>query len=72
MVKNEKIFSIYQDIDEFSSYSGCKPYVSFFLNINHDSNYEFIFNCGRYSKEIPIRRIYQFQNQKFEIIVSNE
>ncbi len=72
MVKDNKIFYVYRDVDQYNSYSGCKPYVSFFLDINHDSNYEFIFNCGRYSKETPIRRIYRFQNQQFEILVSNE
>ncbi len=72
MVKNKKIYPIYEEIDDKDYYNGCKPYFTAFIDLGNDSKYEFIFNCGKYSVMTPIRRLYQFHDNEFKILVSNE
>lgn len=72
MVKDSKIYSIYSSVEPNQSFNGCKPYFSSFLDVDEDSNYEFILNCGMYSDATPIRRLYQFSKDEFKILVSNE
>lgn len=71
MVKNDQIYSIYEDISPNYSLNGCKPYFQNFLDVNHDSSYEFILSCGYYSDTNRADMLYQFVNNKFKILISN-
>lgn len=72
MVKNNKIYNIYNEKDLNISFNGCKPYFSSFIDIDKDSKYELILSCGKYSDSGVIRRLYQFNKDEFKILVTNE
>ena len=70
--KDNKIYQIYKSIEENRSFNGCKPYLSAIIDVNEDNRYEFILSCSRYSVETPIDMLYQFKDNEFKIIVSNQ
>lgn len=72
MVKNSEIYPIYTDIDSNNYYDGCKPYYNTFLDVNNDGVYEFILTCGKYSKQGQIDMLYQWVDNKFKIVISNQ
>ena len=72
MVKNNSIYMIFEDVRENNYYDACKPYYSGFIDINQDNHSEILLNCGRYSIENPLIEIFQFVNNKFETVISNE
>lgn len=71
MVKNDKIYSIYKGIDTNTGFNGCRPYFSGFLDVDNDSKYEFILSCDKYSVNGTTRMLYDFENNKFKILISN-
>ena len=72
MVKNEEIYMIYENINQTSMYNTCKPYFTSFLDVNRDNTYELILSCGRYSVEKEIQWLYEFHDNDFKILISNE
>ena len=72
MVKNNNIYMIYQDIDTYTTYNGCKPYLSAVLDIDQDKQYELVISCGKYSTNKPVDMLYKLENEKFEILISNQ
>ena len=72
MVKNNEIYPIYTDIDNNYYYKGCKPYYNTFLDVNNDGLYEFILSCGKYSKKEQIDMLYQYIDNQFKIVISNQ
>lgn len=72
MVKNDEIYMIYENTEQTSIYNTCKPYFTSFLDVNRDHNYEIILSCGRYSIEKEIQWLYEFRNNQFKILISNE
>ena len=46
MVKNEQIFMIYDNLDENRFLNGCRPYITAFLDANHDDHNNLILSCG--------------------------
>jgi hypothetical protein len=72
MVKNDEIYMIYENTEQSSIYNTCKPYFTSFLDVNRDHNYEIILSCGRYSIEKEIQWLYEFRDNQFKILISNE
>ena len=72
MVKNNNIYPIYQDIRENQYYDSCKPYYNVFLDVNNDDKYEFILSCGKYSNQVQMDILYQFVENEFKILISNQ
>lgn len=72
MVKNNKIYYLYNDISDNKVNNGCKPYLNYFLDLNSDKKYEVILSCGKFSTETPVDMLYQFNNDSFEILISNQ
>ena len=72
MVKNNSIYPIYQDIRNNNYYDSCKPYYNVFLDVNNDNQYEFILSCGKYSNQEQIDILYQFVENQFKILISNQ
>ena len=70
MVKNEEIYPIYTDISENKGFNGCMPYISSFIDVDNDSKYEFIFSCSKYSVSGITRMLYEFKNNEFKILIS--
>lgn len=71
MVKNEKTYPIYTNISENTGFNGCMPYFSSFLDVDNDSKYEFILSCSKYSTSGTTRMLYEFNKDKFKILISN-
>ena len=72
MVKDDKIYSIYQDVAANSGFNGCKPYFQSFLDIDQDEKYEFILSCGYYSNARRSDMLYRLTDDEgFKIIISN-
>lgn len=72
MVKNNIVYYIYNDISENRSFNGCKPYFNSFLDTNNDGIYEFILSCGRYSNQETVNMLYEFKEDDFKILISNQ
>ena len=63
---------IYDDVLEDDYFGACKPYVTSFLDVNQDQSYEVIFSCGRYSVEEQIHIMYEFVQNAFKVVISNQ
>lgn len=73
MVENDEIMYLYEDVaPKTSSYNGCKPYYNTFLDTNNDGIYEIILSCGRYSANDQIDMLYQYIDNQFKIVISNQ
>ena len=72
MLKDNKIYYIYNDISQNIGNNGCKPYLNSFIDVNEDNNYELIVSCGRYSISEPVDMLYGFNKEKFKILISNQ
>ena len=72
MVDGDSIYPIYTDIGNNDVYGGCRPYFTSFLDVDNDKNYEFILSCSRYSVSKPIDMLYDFVDNEFKIIISNQ
>lgn len=70
--KDNKTYQIYKSIEKNQSFNGCKPYISAIIDVNDDNKYEFILSCSEYSVEKTIDMLYEFKNNEFKIIVSNQ
>ena len=72
MVKNEKIYMIYHELNENRSLNGCKPFPTSFINVDQNRDYELIFSCGKYSMEDQIDMLVQWQQDGFKTLISNQ
>lgn len=71
MVKNDKVYPIYTDIQKNTSFNGCKPYFNSFLDVDNDENYELILSCAKYSVSHVESMLYKFEDNKFKMLISN-
>lgn len=72
MVKNDKIYMLYEDVDKNDGVNGCKPNLYSVADVDNDSNYELILSCSKYSNQVPIMMLYEFLNDEFKIVISNQ
>lgn len=72
MVKNDKVYYIYNDISEHRNFNGCKPYFTAFLDTNNDKMNEIVLSCGRYSTSGTVDMLYKFEEDSFKIAISNQ
>ena len=72
MVKNNKIYYIYNDFRTNELFNGCKPYYNTFLDIDNDKKYEFIFSCASFSENGRSDMLYKFSKDGFKILISNQ
>lgn len=72
MVKGDTIYYIYKDVTANKGFNGCKPYYNTFLDVNDDDVYEFILSCSDYSISKKIDMLYQFSEDSFKIVISNQ
>ena len=72
MVKDDTIYYIYKDVSEARAFNGCKPYFNTFLDVNNDKSYELVLSCGRYSVKEEINMLYQYKDNTFKILISNQ
>lgn len=72
MVKDDYVYYIYNDISPNNNFNGCKPYFNSFLDTNKDGVYEMILSCGRYSNQETINMLYEFKEDNFKILISNQ
>lgn len=72
MVKENAIYMIYEDVRENDYFGACKPFYTGFLDIDRDNVSELVLSCGHYSVENQTDSLYQFTNQMFKKVISNE
>ena len=72
MVKEEKIYSMYTNIQKANYGNGCKPYIRSFLDIDDDNKHEVILTCAKYSVQSPEDMLFQLNKEKFELLISNQ
>ena len=72
MVKNDTIYTIYNDVSSNKGLNGCKPFYNSFIDTNDDGLYEVILSCGRFSADDQIDMLYQFENKDFNLLISNQ
>ncbi len=74
MVKNEKIYYLYNDISTNRSFNGCKPFFTSFLDADNDKNYELILSCAGYSTSSQVDMLYKYdkEDNAFKIVISNQ
>ena len=72
MVKDKKIYYLYNDISKNTSFNGCKPYYNSFMDVNNDGVYEIILSCGKYSASEQVDMLYNYTDKGFKIIISNQ
>ena len=72
MVKNQTIYMIYEDVRNTNFYEACKPFFTGFLDANHNQKMELILSCGGYSITEQKNTLYEFQENAFKIVISNE
>lgn len=71
MVKGDNVYPIYTNISNNTGFNGCRPYFSGFIDVDKDNKYEFILSCAEYSVSGVSRMLYDFDNNKFKILISN-
>jgi len=72
MVKDEKVYYLYNDISKNRSYNGCMPYITSFLDVDNNNVDEMILSCARYSVNGVVKMLYTFENGEFKIVISNQ
>lgn len=72
MVKDGNVNYIYKDISTNRVYNGCKPFYNTFLDINNDNTYELILSCRKYSVGQRTDMLYQYNDNNFQILISNQ
>ncbi len=72
MVKDNQIYYLYDDVREYKAYSGCVPDIIAFLDADDDQVDELVVSCGQYSNLGRIDMLYNFDGEKFKILISNQ
>lgn len=72
MVKDDEINYLYKNIDRYQGTNGCKPYINYFLDVNKDNKDEIILSCGKYSERGTTDMLYNYENNEFKILISNQ
>lgn len=72
MVKDERVYYIYNDISKNKTYNGCMPYITSFLDVDNDNRDEMILSCAKYSVNGVIKMLYAYENGEFKIVISNQ
>lgn len=72
MVKDEKIYYLYDDVKDYKAYTGCSPNIVTFLDADADNIDEVIVSCDQYSNLGRIDMLYGFNGDEFKILISNQ
>lgn len=72
MVKDEKIYYLYDDVRDYKAYVGCSPNLVAFLDADDDQTDEVIVSCDQYSNLGRIDMLYNFDGESFKILISNQ
>lgn len=72
MVKNKKIYMLYNSIEENKGLNGCQPFINYILDVDEDKEYEVILTCLQYDLLPSIDMLYRFENDAFKILISNQ
>ncbi len=73
MVKNNQIYYLYNDISTYTgNLNGCKPFYHSFIDTNYDGIYEVIVSCGRYSADDQVDMLFGWNENDFNLLISNQ
>lgn len=75
MVKDDKIYYLYDDVRDYLAYSGCSPEIVSFVDVDgeveEDNTDEVIISCYQYSNLGRIDMMYYFNGERFKMLISN-
>ena len=72
MEKNGTLSLLYSAIDNNKGTNGCKPMITSVLDADNDKKNELIVTCNQYSIEEPIVMLYQWKENEFKLLISNQ
>lgn len=72
MVKDDQIYTFYNDISYYEGLNGCKPYYHTFIDTNSDGIDEVILSCGKYGADEQTDMLFQFVDDNFKLLISNQ
>lgn len=72
MVKNDIIYTAFSDVQNESNSRGCKPYIDAFIDVDSDKELEIIMSCGGLVTSQTKNYLYDFSDNKFKILISNQ
>lgn len=72
LVDNNEIEILYNSVEENVGLNGCQPFLEYLLDVDDDNENELILSCIRYDELPPLVMLYDRENDKFDIVVSNE
>ena len=72
MVKNDIIYTVFSDVANESNSRGCKPYIDTFIDVDKDKDLEIIMSCGGLVTSNTKHYLYDFKDNKFTVLVSNQ
>ena len=72
MLKDGKIYQLYNSVENNTINNGCKPYLSAVIDVDHDNNYELVITCAEYSVEKPTVMLYKLKDDEFKMLISNK
>lgn len=70
MVKNGKIYNMFSDIRD-KNQTTCLPYIYKFIDVDQDDKLELIVGCDVLRANGNKKFLYSFDNDKYEILISN-
>ncbi len=72
MEKVGQIYYLYNSISSNDGQNSCKPYINTVVDLNEDDVYEIILSCGYFSIQSRHDMLYQFKDNNFDLILSNQ
>ena len=72
MVKDEKIYYLYDDVRDYRVYAGCSPEIEAFVDADANNMDEIIVSCFQYSNLDRIDMLNRFDGEKFKILISSQ
>ncbi|MBR3210906.1 MAG: hypothetical protein IKF71_03090 [Bacilli bacterium] len=72
MVKNNVIYPLYTDVSSNKGLNGCKPFYHTFVDTNYDGVSEVILSCGKFSATDQVDMLFQFYDERFNLLISNQ
>lgn len=71
-IKNNSLYYIYKDVTDNKNFNGCMPYYNAFIDFDNDGVSEFVLSCAKYSNLGQIDMLYQYKDNAFKILISNQ
>lgn len=72
MVDEGEVYMMYEDVDDNTGVNGCKPNIYTVGDFDDDQKFEIILMCSKYSTQTPVVMLYEWAENGFKIVISNQ